>query len=105
MSSAICFNLDQSKILSSGNGLMKLKSLRAKEEKLVMSNFSFTHNIPKSCPMKIKHLAWQQGNALVHKNNSNYFFSFVFHTFLNLTRLMEWGVKHFLYFVATTASA
>ena len=59
MSSAICFNLDQSKILSSGNGLTLsqtsagfyvyitslLKTLWEKEKLLVMSNFSFSYSV------------------------------------------------------------
>ena len=63
MSSANCFKLDQSKILSSGNGLKEfrlletlssgnglkefrlLKTLREKEKMLVTSNFSFSHNV------------------------------------------------------------
>ena len=61
MSSAISFNLDQSKILSSGNGLINplpytadfkqtwersfLKTLWEKEKMLVTSNFPFSNNV------------------------------------------------------------
>ena len=58
MSSAICLNLDQSKILSSGNGLnlsqtspsfvcltSLLNTLWEKEKLLVKSNFSFSHGV------------------------------------------------------------
>ena len=61
MSSAICFNLDLSKILLSGNGLINpfphnntfwrpwetslLKTLWEKEKLLVTSNFSFSHSV------------------------------------------------------------
>ena len=59
MASAICFNLDQSKILWSGNGLMLyytiltlnnplesrlLKTLWEKENMLETSIFSYSHN-------------------------------------------------------------
>ena len=63
MSSALCFDLDQSKILSFGTGLTlsqtnpgfyvsavqalkkKKKTLWEKEKLLVTSNFSFSHNV------------------------------------------------------------
>ena len=32
MSSAVCFNLDQSKILSSGNALKRLENIKGQEE-------------------------------------------------------------------------
>ena len=61
MSSAICFNLDQAKILLSGNGLTlyhTMTTLDAPEENSLLkkadiaSIFSFSHNI--SYPMKDK---------------------------------------------------
>ena len=57
MSSAVCFNLDQSKILSSVNPFPNkpwflrvcstslLKTLWEKEKLLVTSNFSFSHSV------------------------------------------------------------
>ena len=45
MSSAICFNLDQSKILSSGNGLKKKKDLVENRENTGYQTAVLFHSI------------------------------------------------------------
>ena len=45
MSSAICFNFNQSKILSSGNGLMKKKNINPKPKIVDDEPYSFCNNV------------------------------------------------------------
>ena len=45
MSSAICFNLDQSKILSSGNGLNRVKQVMHKSPILTWFSNSLAYNL------------------------------------------------------------